>query len=280
MGFLESIQKRGVQETLKRLEENVVWDVMDAMPADKAPMTVREAIPDGENLPLIDRLFNRSEIRNGQAELWASIEPLAPGTYGMRMSVGSNAEGTAHPHFFVIDRDEESARLLFVDPEHYLNRTKRDMKNLVREGDIRPKVCNLMAIRIREGNAPPDIAVTRFRTNEIKNPSDISFETQLGVARELFQNQGIPPMLADKEREIIFRLVIEPSSDKPMLIQSRYVKSEDELKSFLREGSGTPFLEGKRRSFAGLMEEFSAHLKRDEFKAKPAIAIGAEASQA
>ena len=266
---MDSIQKRGLLETLRRVEQNALWDVMDAAPAKEAPLTGEALLPADAPSALASRILNQGGKRQGQAELWATAKALTPGTYGMRLDVGKAAEGTAHPHFFVVDRDETSATFLFVDPEHYLNRTKRAPGHLVREADVRPKVCNLMAVRLVQGKEP-DIAIVRFRTNEL-TPADVSFERQLAVARDLFLTRGFPPMLEGKEKELVMRLVIAPSSGQPALLQARYAKDAEELTAFLRGEKGSSFLEGKVRAAAALMTEFSVRLGRGEFSRKQTL---------
>ncbi|MBP6945889.1 MAG: hypothetical protein KBB46_01180 [Candidatus Pacebacteria bacterium] len=267
MGFLESISRRGLGETARKLRENVMWDVADGVATTRPPLKVEVPIPPNTSeLPIVDYLFNPlGDSEDFQKRLWKKVQFLSPGTYVTRDYVGDTKEGTAHPHYFVIDRNDAGATLLFVDPEHYLNRSPRKGK-LVREGDIRPQVCNLMAVRFQEGQTNPDVAMTRFRTGTLRDPAQVTFEAQLTEARNLFDNQGIPTELAGHEEEIILRLVVESSANRPMLLQSRYADKSKDLEKFMRKGQGTSFLRGKARSFWGLMGEFSAHLDRGEFK--------------
>lgn len=267
MGILESIGRRGLGETARKLHENVMWDIADGVPSAQAPLKVEVPILSNvSHLPVVDHLFDplRSS-EDFQKRLRDKVETLSPGSYVTREYVGNTKEGTAHPHYFVIDRSNNGASLLFVDPEHYLNRSPRKGK-LVREGDIRPQVCNLMAVRFHDGQANPDVAMTRFRTSTLRDPAQVAFETQLQEARNLFANNGIPTEIAGHEEEVILRLVIEPSAQKPMLLQSRYTDKPEDLERFLTKGRGFSFLRGKARSFWGLMGEFSAHLNRGEFK--------------
>lgn len=267
MGFIESVARRGLGETTRKIRENVLWDVADGAPSTRAPLKVEVVIsPNTSELPIVDYLFNPlNDSEDFQKRLWKKVQLLSPGSYVTRDYVGDTKEGTAHPHYFVIDRNDKGASLLFVDPEHYLNRSPRKGK-IVREGDIRPQVCNLMAVRFQEGQENPDVAMTRFRTATLRDPAQVTFETQLQEARNLFENQGVPTQLAGHEEEIILRLVVESSANKPMLLQSRYTDKTKDLQVFLTKGRGTSFLRGKARSFWGLMGEFSAHLDRGEFK--------------
>jgi len=276
MGLIErlqrSVERRGLRNTYSKVVENVVYDTRDMVRTRTTPPTVYEDIPKGAHLPVMDTLFGNTRKRDLQSRLWREAENLSPGTYGMLQPVGIKEEGTAHPHFFVVDRGKKDTTFLFVDPEHHLNKNERRGR-IIREGDVRAKVCNIMAVHLSGATVPPDVAIMRFRTSEISDPSVMSFQRQLAVARDAFSTNGLPKEFEDKENEIILRLVVAPSSGKPMLLQSRYARSGAQLRKFLTEGQmeNFPFLRGKIKSFQGVMEEFIAHLNRGEFTLKPNI---------
>lgn len=237
--------------------------------------TVYENIPHEKRIIVIDRLMRRTETGNGQRDLWEAVSLLPPGTYATRDRVGHTTEGTSHLHFFIIDRTEFGATLLFVDSEAYMNQGKREKGQVLREGDLRPQVCNLMAVRLTDGDTQPDIALTRFRTEKMQGPSALSFEALLSLARGLFTNKGIPPALVDVQNtEVVFRLILEPSGGTPLLVQSRDMKNVEEARQFLKGNTeGSPTLRGQIRSAAALLTgEFPAHLKRGDFVPRPNLA--------
>lgn len=270
MGIFESIGAHGLGETARKIHETVMWDFADAVPSTHPPLKVEAPLPSNvSQLPIVESIFNPLNDSEGfQMRLWEKAKALPPGSYATRDYAGHAEEGTAHSHYFVIDRTDTGATLMFVDPEHYLNRSPRRGK-ILRTGDIRPQVCNLMAVRFHEGQVTPDIAITRFRTAKLVDPVQVTFDTQLGEARNLFENQGIPKVIIDHQEEIILRLVVEPSANKPMILQSRYTDRPEDLQKFLTTGRGFSFLRGKARSSWGIMGEFSAHLARNEFKLRP-----------
>jgi hypothetical protein len=277
MGVFESLKRtlkrRGLDGTLNRLEDNFFPDMGHMFSAPSA--TVYEDVPEYGRIAVIDRLMNRTEKRNGQAELWEAVSTLAPGTYATGDRVGHVSEGTSHLHFFIVDRTENGATLLFVDSEAYINQGKRQKGQLLREGDLRPQVCNLMAVHMKDGETQPDIAMTRFRTEKIKNPADLSFDALLQVTRNLFRNKGIPPALAGlQNEEVVFRLVLAPSADAPLLVQTRDTGDMAGLRLFLQGRSlGSPLLRGQVRSAAALLTgEFPAHIRRGDLTLRPALA--------
>jgi hypothetical protein len=276
MGVFESLKRslrnRGPEATIKRLGENFFPDMGHMFSAPSA--TVYEDIPEYGRIAVIDRLMNRTEKRNGQAELWEAVSTLAPGTYATGDRVGHVSEGTSHLHFFIVDRTEDGATLLFVDSEAYINQGKRQKGQLLREGDLRPQVCNLMAVHMKDAETQPDIAMTRFRTEKIKNPADLSFDALLQVTRNLFRNKGIPPALAElQNEEVVFRLMLSSSTSTPLLVQTRDTNDVAGLRLFLQGRSlGSPMLRGQVRSAAALLTgEFPAHINRGDLTLRPAL---------
>lgn len=266
MGLFESARKRGWAKTIERLEKNFFPDMGHMLSAPST--TVYEDIPDNKRIAVVDRLMKRAEGRNGQADVWNAVSTLPRGTYAMRDHVGRTTEGTNHSHFFIIDRDETGATLLFVDSEANLNQSPREKGQLLREADFRPQVCNLMAVRIKDGETQPDIAMTRFRTEKIKDLGALSFEALLTLTRDLFNNKGIPPALEDVQNtEVVFRLILEPSRGTSMLVQTRDTKDIEGMRQFLRgESVGSSMLQGQIDSAAAtIVGDFPARLHRGEF---------------
>jgi hypothetical protein len=242
----------------ERLINNYIPDLRDNFRTDMPPPIATEALRNPlEAMPLVERLMPREE----RAALEAAARSLEPGEYRARIAVGSVEKGTRHPHDFVLDREDGSTSLYFVDPEHQMGKsTNRGF--LLRNGDLRPKMSNLVAVRLAADSVIPDISVLRYRAVALSDPHLLKMGSQLEVAKLMLADTEIPEILREKENEITYRLNVRPDS---MLIQSRYA-STDDLHRFLQGGVSAKALEGKLHSYRVIMRHFLTHMAAGRFE--------------
>ncbi|TSC80924.1 MAG: hypothetical protein G01um101429_49 [Parcubacteria group bacterium Gr01-1014_29] len=174
-------------------------------------------------------------------------------SYQTIILVGEKEKGTRHPHLFVAERDTDGIQLFFVDPEHAVGK----------QNILRPRIGNLMALRIYNDRSDPELAILRYRTKKIeeKDITVLKLQPQLEAARKLIHNEGVPKFLQGKEEEILFRIVIKQEKG---LAQARYTNKKS-LQSFLQGGKGSSLLEGKADSQQAIVNRFIQYMEEGRF---------------
>jgi len=230
------------------IRKNVIPDISDNL-SSREPLFIEGVGEQGKKL--LERMIPKEK----REQLLVMIRDFEEhSSYQTTTLVGEKKKRTQHPHLFVIERGDNHIQLFFVDPEH----------NVGKQNTLRPRIGNLMSLKIYEGNSEPELAILRFRTPEIedKDITLLKIQPQLEAARALIENEGVPQFLEDFREEILFRIVVR--HDKSVL-QARYTK-EQGLKSFLEGGKGSSALEGKVDSQNAIIDRFVRFLEEKKFK--------------
>lgn len=203
-----------------------------------------------------EKMLERLLPQEAREQLLALSENFERGQdYRAVILVGKKENGTLHPHLFVIQRTEKGIELFFVDPEH----------NVGKHNLLRPKIENLITMKVPQGSeAHSELAILRFRTNNIKDVTLLKLQPQLEAARTLIDNDGVPQILQEYKNDITLRIVIKEGKT---ITQSRYT-SKKELESFLAGKQGSFALEGKVQSQQAILKRFVEYLQEDKFKKK------------
>ncbi len=244
----------------ERFVKNVIPDLRDNFESKEPPTLVVEKIKDPvEAVPLVERLLPK-QIREGLVE---EVSRLAPGQYRARVSVGSQEEGTRHPHDFIVDKVGDRTKLYFIDPEHQMGKSKKKSSlPLPRKGDLRPKISTLIGIKLSQSGGIPELSIIRFRAAAITDPHLLKMGPQFELAKQLLETGDLPELLRGKENEITFRVNVRPDT---LLAQSRYASPSD-VSGFLRGEKTATALEGKIYSSTIIMGHFLKHLKEGQFQ--------------
>lgn len=244
----------------ERFIRSVVPDLRDNLRSEKTPsVAVEKMQTPADALPLVERLLS-TEVRG---RFLTETAQFTPGEYRARIAVGSAEEGTRHPHDYILHKEDGGLVLYFVDPEHQMGKSKNHSPiPLPRKGNLRPKICTLIGVRVAETEVVPNISMLRYRAVAIADPQILKMGAQLEIAKQILATGGVPDILKEKENEITFRLNIRPDE---ILAQSRYANQE-ELDRFLRGEQSASAVEGKVHSFGVIMRHFLKHLSEGRFK--------------
>ncbi|MES2014523.1 MAG: hypothetical protein V4437_01775 [Patescibacteria group bacterium] len=243
-----------------RFVESGIPDLRDNLEAKKAPaMAVQEAGPFANTYKLMERFAPRAL----QEELLQATAALPNGRHRARLKAGAAEDGTKHVHDYIVDKDETGVAFYFVDPEHMMGANKKRSKiKLPRKSDFKPKITNLLGIRINTDPAvSSDFFALRFRTDAFENHQLFKSDHMLEVAEQVLKTGEIPEMLKGHENEIIWRLSVQ--SDKAVA-QGRYADTKD-LTRFLRGETPTAMLRGRIKTQRVLVNRFLRHTQNSTF---------------
>jgi hypothetical protein len=245
-------------ERLQRRLRNGATDILDNVPSNKPPVKIERAHELGQESALTYSFFS-PEL---QSETREATESLPNGYHLAHLIAGSKKEGTLHAHDYIIKKDERGVTLLYVDAEHTMGKGKRE-GILPRMGDIRPKIANLLALKIPNGDEPLEAICLRYRTERLGQDSEFFMpHQQLSLLEEMLEKQALPEALQQKEEEIVFRVHIGARTN---LVQSRYTSSKD-LETLLTGKANTPFLRGKTQAYSTIAGKFARHMRDGKFK--------------
>lgn len=245
-------------ERLHRRLRNGVTDILDNVPTTHAPILIERSHESVNPVPLTERFFSQ-EL---QSEARMSAESFSDGYHLAHLIAGSKKEGTLHAHDYIIKKDGEGITLLYVDAEHTMGRGKRESL-LPRMGDIRPKIANLLALRIPTNGGQPEALCLRYRTERLDQDSEFFMpHQQLALLEELLETGELPGALRKKEQEIVFRVHI---GKERSLVQSRYT-SQGDIEALFKGSAGTPFLRGKAQAYGTIASKFARHARDGKFK--------------
>lgn len=245
-------------ERLHRRLRNGATDILDNVPTTLPPAKVERPHESTRANALAHNFFS-PEL---QSEARASTESLPEGYHLAHLIAGSKKEGTLHAHDYIIKKDAEGVTLLYVDAEHTMGKGKRDGV-LPRMGDIRPKIANLLALRIPSGDGSLEAVCLRYRTERLEQDSEFFMpHRQLALLEEMLREQTLPESLRSKEEEIVFRVQIGTTTN---LVQSRYTSRKD-LETLLTGRANTPFLRGKTEAYGTIAGKFAKHMRDGKFK--------------
>lgn len=244
----------------ERFFRNVVPDLLDNIPSKKGPSVAVEGIESPDQArPLTERIVP-AELRDALA---SHVEHLPEGMSLARVVVGSVEDGTRHPHDYVIKKTAEDATYYFVDPEHQMGKSKKATNGpQIRKGDLRPKIGNLLALRLKHGSEVPELSILRFRAGAIQDPHVLKMSRQLEEAKKLLDTDALPSFLDGIENDVTFRLQVSLTG---MRAESRYATPE-ELEQFLHGLTDNASLKGKLWSHEQIMRHFLKHLEAGRFK--------------
>jgi len=229
---------------ISRILDNVVPDMMDNIPFANPPDIVST---EANNHALIERFFPHAQ-RARLVELAASI-PLND-SVGVICNIGKKDNNTGHPHLFEITRTADNILLTFVDPEDSVGR----------HSAFKPRIVNLLAAKISTaGNYETELAVLRFRT-PLMQSQDLKMANLHKITSSLIEDRGLPNILEDKKKEILFRLVSTPQGSE---VQARY-SAASEMERFVKGGKGSRMLEGKVKASKYNLERFITLLDSPE----------------
>ena len=121
---------------------------------------------------------------------------------------GRKEDSTKHGHRFIVNVDDASVRLLFLDPEHMVGR-----RNL-----LRPAVCNLLALTVlKESREIDSFAFQRVRTAAVPD-EQLDFVSLQRFTSDMIENDNLS--LTEQSADIVFRVSVD---SEHVQVQSRYV---------------------------------------------------------
>lgn len=235
------------EKKFEKIISNIVPDILDNF-------AYNEELPifENKNTENVDKVMYRLLTEDQRKRLLDFMDGLEDGRYEYLSLVGEKDNGTLHPHLFVVEKRDGVVKLNFVDPEH----------NVGNQNLLRPKISNLMAINVPEGkDSVPELVILRFATEGLF-PDDLKLKNQSIAASQLIDREGIPEMLVDFPKNILFRLVVKKIG---LTLQARYTNTK-KATDFLAGGDGSRALRGKVRAEQYLVERFIKFLEEGHFK--------------
>ncbi len=225
-------------------------------------MDLQDNFPNSRELPHV------VDIREGHEKILAELcsqeqrqnivrltSSWDSGEYLFRIKVGEVIQGTAHPHDFVVVKEDKHLDLLFIDPEN----TVGD-RNL-----LRPKIGNLMGVRVGQDEFKTSIAILRFRATDdltILDPHIFHMPQQTEAAKQMLGGLRLPNFLIGHEQQIVFRLFV--SSDFADL-QCRH-EDQRHMVQFLRGDFTDTWLQSKVHLQQIILGRFIKFLEEGKFK--------------
>jgi hypothetical protein len=229
---------------------SIANDLRDHLPSAKIPKSVELAAD------AADRVRERLLPSETARRLFEASSELEPGAWHERTTiVGKTEAGTQHPHRFVAMRLPDSLQLFFLNPEHEVGR----------QSVIRPKVVNAMAAHVFS-NRPGEVAIVRYRADDPMRMADRRavdrLESQWKSTKDLIERRGLPPELAGRERDVVYRVAVTGGGG---ILQSRYVTERD-LRDYAERGERAGFLDSKERSQRAILDRFLSMMKEGAFR--------------
>jgi hypothetical protein len=176
-------------------------------------------------------------------------------THGSLVKIGKQDTNSNHPHLFELTKLEDGVEFVFVDPEKLVGR-----KNM-----LRPQISNLLQMKITNGDEKKvELAVVRFKCSDLAG-TDIELAAQHQETKDLIENNGIPQVIANNTKAIVFRLCL----GREPLIQARYT-TNIQAKNFFQGKQSSPMVEGKIHSMHALFQDCLIHLTDDSSTAQKA----------
>lgn len=251
------MKRRAEYPLSRRIVESYLPDILENIPRRDSPNLLERVLGSSKDaLPLVRRLIPIET----QDALLAETEQLSQGAHRAQIVVGTQRDGTRHPHDFIVNKHSGMTDLLFVDPEHNMGKVKWHDR-IPLKGIIRPKVVTLFGVRFTQGEEIPEISLIRFRAAAIREGRLLKMQAQNGIASQLLETGALPEALQDKEHEVTVRFNVRKNR---ALVQSR-LASPNDLNHFLLGEKSAPVLEGKIATFNLLIQHFVRHLRDNKF---------------
>lgn len=237
------------REGLEKFTNNIIPDLRDNFP--RLSSLKNWEIADSETDPdaaarVKDRFLSEPQYQR----LRSTTDQLpAEGLYEHTWLVGDKTKGTYHPHVFLVDRSGAGSDLFFIDPEH----------NVGRQNLFRPKISNLMAIKLADSYENSEISIIRFSAEGL-TPDQLKLQQQFQVVRQLGDQDSLQILEAVPDN-VLFHGAIQAHSAK---LSARYT-NDRKAADFLNGGTGSRALRGKIKANEAIVNRFITYLEEGKF---------------
>ncbi len=238
------------REKIEKFANNVIPDLRDNFPR-LSRLKSWEASDSESDPTAASRVKQKFLSREQHDQFLSALEFAQEGElYEHTWLVGSKEAKTLHPHTFLAEKGTEGFNLFFIDPEH----------NVGNQNFFRPKISNLISMRVAEDYSESEINIIRFNVDGIP-PEQLKLQQQFMAARELLE-KGEASLLAGHSENILFQAMLKPES---AMIHARYT-NERKAADFLAGGHGSRALRGKVKANEAILNRFVNYLQAGKFE--------------
>lgn len=240
------------RERMEKITDNIIPDLRDNFPAlsnlKQWELSDSEADPSA-----VSRVKERFISREQHQQFLSALADIKPGQfYEYTWLVGRKPDGTSHPHVFLAENTGDKFNLFFIDPEH----------NVGKQNMFRPKISNLIAMRIAADYESSEINIMRFNTEGL-TPDQLKLRQQFAAAKELLDEKHQPAMLENLQNNILFQASIGAHS---AILRAKYGNS-GKTSEFFGGGAGPRALRGKVRANYAIISRFISYLEEGKLEA-------------
>lgn len=257
-GFWADVRYTKYMYRPERIIRSIIPDLRDNLPTSKIPASaVQESGPFANTLRLSEKVLPTTT----REELISATESVSDGRYRARFKAGSIEKGTLHIHDYILDKVGKERIFSFVDAEHMVG-TSKNPGVLPRTGEFRPRIANLLSIRLTEDPAHMEFTSLRFRTNALgENRQLFKSKHLLKELETMVASHSLPPMLAGHENEIIYYLSLRPEMAR---VQARYSNATD-LQAYLQGETRSEMLKGRITTQRAVVDKILRYIQAEKF---------------